>query len=105
MDHALLMGVVNGEADCREDVNDVGGRWKLSLARCITNIVSECRSFDIIHHHIGCGDVRVRSMDELKVVNLHNIGMVQRRNKPCFALETRGEIRSGLESSVELLDS
>ena len=93
MDHAFLMGIVNGETDRCEDVNDVGGGWKLSLARCVTDIVSERRSFDIIHHHIGCGSVRVSGgMDELKVVNLHDVGMVQRRNKSCFALETRGEI-------------
>ena len=104
MDHAFLMSIVNGEADRCEDVNDVGGGWKLSLARCVTEIVSECRSFDIVHHHIGCGSVRVRGMDELKVVNLHDIGVVQRRNKSCFALETRGEIGIGLQIGVELLN-
>ena len=43
-------------------------------------------------------------MDELKVVNLHNIGVVQRRNKLCFALKTRGEIGIGLHIGVELLN-
>ena len=43
-------------------------------------------------------------MDELKVVNLHDVGMVQRGNKAGFALETRGEIGIGLQIGVELLN-
>ncbi len=105
MDHAFLMGIVKSEADCCEDVHNVIGGRELSLVRCVTDILSKRRSFDIIHHHIGCGDVRVRRMDELKVVNLHDIGMVQRRNKLCFALETRSEIWIGLHIGVELLNS
>lgn len=105
MDHAFLMGIVKSEANRCEDIHYVAGGRKLSLARSVTDIISERRSFDIIHHHIGCGDAQVRGMDELKVVNLHDIGVVQRRNKLCFALETRGEIWIGLHIAVELLYS
>ena len=99
------MGIVKSEADCCEDVHNVMGGRELPFVRCVTDIVSERRSFDIIHHHVGCGDVRVRGINELKVVNLHDIGMMQRRNKSCFTLETRGEVRIGLHIGVELLNS
>src|SRR5690348_6127878 len=105
MNHAFFMGVVNGEAYRREDVHDVTCGWKLPFARCVTDVVSERRSLDIIHHHISCGSIWIRGMDELKVVNLHDIGMVQRCNKSSFSLETRGEIGIGLKIGVELLNS
>ena len=103
MDHPLLMGIVKSEADCCEDVHNVIGGRELPLVRCVTDIVSERRPLDIIHHHIGRGNLRVRGLNELKVVNLHDIGVVQRRNKLPFALETRGEIGIGLKIGVELL--
>src|SRR5215469_3273026 len=37
-------------------------------------------------------------------MNLHDIGVVQRRNKPRFALETGDEIGIGLHIGVELLN-
>src|SRR5579863_6588413 len=43
-------------------------------------------------------------MDKLEVVNLHDIGVVQRRNKLGFALKTSGEIGIRLQIGVELLN-
>src|SRR5207253_2102093 len=50
---ALLMCIVNGEADRREEAHELLWREKASSARGIANILGQRLAFNVIHDHIS----------------------------------------------------
>src|SRR6266566_6094398 len=88
MDHALLVGKVNSATDGQEKMDDISGRRKLSLSGGVVNVVCQRLPFDIIHDHVGNGTCRLWRLRNLEVVDLHNIGMMQRSHHPGFTDKT-----------------
>src|SRR5713226_10417041 len=85
-------------------MDNIGGRRKVSPAGRAMNVVGQCLSLDIVHDHISdcCpGFWRTKS---LKVMNLHDVRMVQRGYDPRFTNETFHEIRIILQVIVEEFD-
>src|SRR5439155_24624022 len=73
MHHAMLMGIVNSTADGVKEMDNVGCRWEVSCVRGCTNILSQSRSVNIVHDHVGQTAIVFRIRRGLEVMNLHNI--------------------------------
>ncbi len=53
MDHAFLVSVIKSDTKGCEELNDIGGRWKLPHARRVTDVLGKCNPLDIIHDYVG----------------------------------------------------
>src|SRR5579875_1972673 len=97
MDHALPVCVVNRLANRSEEVDNLRRRWNLPFMGCLMKIVRQRLAFDVLHHHVGQGCVgtafRLLWLHHMEIVDLHDIGMMQRSDKLGFALKARDEIR------------
>src|SRR5579875_2269394 len=108
MDHALPVCVVNRLANRSEEVDNLRRRWNLPFMGCLMKIVRQRLAFDVLHHHVGQGCVgtafRLLWLHHMEIVDLHDIGMMQRSDKLGFALKARDEIRIIAQVRVQQFD-
>src|SRR5260370_34520204 len=81
MDDALQMGEVEGCRDGAKELSHIGsGRYRL-LIRCLSQILSEGRSIDVVHHDIGQSLLRFVGRADMEAVQSHDMRMLQRNEK------------------------
>jgi hypothetical protein len=105
MNHAMLMGIVNGTSQSGKQMHNFRSRWKLPSVRGTVNVVGECLSFDILHDHAGDTIACCCWLSSLEVVDLHDIGMVQRSHYLRLTSEPCSEIRVSMQIGMQQLDS
>lgn len=103
MDHAMLVSIVNGKTDRREKLHNLCRRGENPLSGSAMNVVCQCLSFHILHDHIGQGGFFLGGSD-MEVMDLHNVGMVQRGDKLRLALETGDKMGIFLQIGMQQLD-
>src|SRR5579872_402063 len=79
VNHALLMSIVNGEADGSEEADDILGSGKLLIVRGCMDIIGQRPTLNILHDHISLC-LRLRSASntffcDMEVVDSDDIGM------------------------------
>src|SRR5581483_5621774 len=91
------------EAYRRKELHNLCWSWNVSSLRSISNVVRQSLAFNVIHHHIGKRAFLLRRGD-LKVMDLHNVGMVQRGDKLRLAFETCNKIGILFQIGMQQLD-
>src|SRR5689334_5350195 len=103
MNHALLMRVIDGKANRGKELYHLCWRGNVPLTGSLTNVVCQRLPFNILHYHIGqCSFLLGKGY--LKVMNLHNIGMVERGDQLRFAFETDDKMWVLLQIRVQQFD-
>ncbi len=77
MDHALLMGVIDGGSDGLKEMKQVGKRGEGVPGRGVTRGVGKGGSFNVVHHQIGHGLLRFRGRGDMEAVQPHDVGMLK----------------------------
>src|SRR5579875_1254012 len=73
--------------------------------RGLMKISWESLPLHIIHDHIGDGILGFWRARDVKIEDLHNVGMMQRCNKLCLAFKTRHKVWIVLQIGVEYFNS
>src|SRR5579859_7164404 len=95
MNHAILMGIINGTANRGEELQDNMRLRNMPLARVCMEIGCQRLPFNIIHNHVGKGSSTISCVGclrNLKVVYLDDIGVMETSDKLRLALKTCREI-------------
>src|SRR6266516_2997537 len=90
------MRIVDSSDYGYKKIDKIGGWRKSPHARSVVDILSECRSLDVVHHHVGNRVTLLRS--GMEIVYLYNIRVTERRNGLCFTQKARHKI--GVRSQV-----
>src|SRR5258708_8621307 len=73
MDYAFLVSVIKSDTNGCEELNDIGGRWKLSHARRVTDVLGKGHPLDIIHDYVGKSALLFRRACKVKFIDPHNV--------------------------------
>src|SRR5947209_895268 len=92
MHHLTLMSIVKRGRNGREQAHNLVRGRTLSLTRGSVEIVSQGRTFHVIHYQIGFAP----ALRHIEIMDLDNIGMVQGSKCLCLTIEARSEISAGL---------
>ena len=92
MNHLALMGVVKGVGDRYQQAHNLGGRRDFSHVSRRTQIVGERCTLHVIHNNVGFAS----ALSYAEILYRYDIGMAQRCEDFCFAIETLREIGASL---------
>src|SRR5436853_6553050 len=105
MNHALLVGIVNSKTDRCEEMDEVGRGGKFACTGSITKIVSHRLPLHVIHDHVCERLFCFWRTSNVKIVNLYDIGVMQRCNHLRFSFKARKKVRIALQVGMKYFDS
>src|SRR5579859_314159 len=104
VNHTLLVSIVHGQTEGREDMHQLGGGGEFSHMGGPAQIVRESRPLDIVHDHIGKGLWRFGWAGNMEIVDLDNVGMMKRGNQLRFTFEAGNKTGVIVQIGMEYLD-
>src|SRR5690349_13996477 len=103
MNHANVMGIIHGKTDGGEELHNHRRVWNIAQPGSPFHIVSQRLTFNVLHNHIGRGVVCLFRSD-VKVMDAHNVRMMQCCDKASFSLKASNKIRVILQTCMKELD-